>query len=101
MKAIFSSLPLPQFDTVYALLRITTGFLMLLHGWEVFDPTLMAEYGKWLNDLHFPAPQFMAWLGKGTELVAGACLMLGLAVAVFAGNTIVSRLTRPPFDTAQ
>ena len=60
MKAIFSSLPLPQFDTVYALLRITTGFLMLLHGWEVFDPTLMAEYGKWLNDLHFPAPQFMA-----------------------------------------
>jgi len=84
MNAILSARPLPQFDTVYALLRIATGFLMLLHGWEVFDAQQMADYEKWLNDLHFPVPQYMAWLGKGTELIAGACLMLGFATRLMA-----------------
>ena len=92
MNTIFSARPLPQFDTVYALLRIVTGFLMLLHGLEVFDAKLMADYGKWLNDLHFPAPQFMAWLGKGTELIAGACLMLGFATRLMTIPLMIAML---------
>lgn len=92
MKTLLSAHPLPQFDTVYALLRIITGFFMLLHGWEVFDATQMAEYGKWLNDLHFPAPQLMAWLGKSAELIAGAGLMLGLATRLMTIPIICTML---------
>lgn len=77
MKTWLSARPLKNFDTVYALLRMITGFFMLLHGWEVLDAAQMTDYGKWLNDLHFPAPTTLAYLGKGTELVAGAFLAVG------------------------
>ncbi len=92
MKTLRSPHPLPQFDTVYALLRIVIGFFMLLHGWEVFDAKQMADYGKWLTDLHFPAPQLMAWLGKGAELIAGACLMLGFATRLMTIPLILTML---------
>ncbi|KAA2241829.1 DoxX family protein [Chitinophaga agrisoli] len=61
-----------------ALMRIITGLLMVYHGWEVFDKAKMDEYAKWLTDLHFPAPAFMAYLGKSTEWVSGILLTLGL-----------------------
>lgn len=77
MNTWLSARPLKNFDTVYAVLRIITGFFMLFHGWEVLNPAQMTDNAKWLTDLHFPAPLVMAYLGKGTELVAGACLMAG------------------------
>jgi putative oxidoreductase len=77
MNTWLSARPLKNFDTVYALLRIITGLFMLLHGWEVFDSAQMADYAKWLTDLHFPAPALLAYLGKGSEFVFGICLMVG------------------------
>jgi putative oxidoreductase len=38
----------------------------------------MADYGRWLGELHFPLPHLMAYLGKGSELVGGILLALGL-----------------------
>lgn len=92
MKTLLSAQPLRSFDTVYALLRIITGLFMVLHGWEVFDAQQMADYGKWLNDLHFPAPQWMAWLGKGSELVAGIGLLLGFATRLMTIPLIITML---------
>jgi uncharacterized membrane protein YphA (DoxX/SURF4 family) len=92
MNNWLSANPLKNFDTVYAVVRMITGFFMLLHGWEVFDPAQMGEYGKWLTDLQFPAPALMAYLGKGTELVAGACLMVGFLTrpaAIFMSVTML------------
>lgn len=78
MNTWLSARPLKNFDTVYALLRIITGLFMLLHGWEVFDSAQMADYAKWLTDLHFPAPALMSYLGKGAEFASGILLTIGL-----------------------
>ena len=88
-----SSRPLKNFDTVYALLRIVTGFFVLYHGWEVFDPSLMADYAKWLTDLQFPAPLWMVYLGKSAEFAGGACLMAGLATRFAAIPVILVMLS--------
>jgi uncharacterized membrane protein YphA (DoxX/SURF4 family) len=93
MNTWFSARPLKNFETVYALLRMVTGFFMLFHGWEVFDPALMADYTKWLTDLQFPAPAFMAYLGKSAEFVSGACLMVGFATRFAAIPIILAMLT--------
>jgi putative oxidoreductase len=66
---------------------------MIYHGWEVFDEEKMNGYGKWMTDLKFPAPLFMAYLGKGSELVCGVLILIGwltrpaaiiLAITMFA-----------------
>ena len=92
MKNWRSALPPKNFETVYALLRIITGFFMLLHGWEVLNPTIMADNGKWLTELHFPAPATLAYLGKGAELVSGACLMIGLGTRFAVWPIILTML---------
>lgn len=61
-----------------ALVRITTGILMIYHGYEVFMGDKMDGYQQWLTDLKFPSPAFMAYLGKGAELVGGILLTFGL-----------------------
>ncbi|MEO5891066.1 MAG: DoxX family protein [Ferruginibacter sp.] len=61
-----------------AILRIITGLLMAYHGWEVFDSSKMTEYAKWDIIKALPAPTFMAYLGKGLELVSGVLFVLGL-----------------------
>ncbi len=50
---------------------------MIYHGWEIFDSEKMNEYSKWMTDLKFPAPAFMAYLGKGSELIGGILLLIG------------------------
>lgn len=92
MNTWLSARPLKNFDTVYALLRIVTGFFVLYHGWEVFDPALMADNAKWLTDLQFPAPSWMAYLGKGAEFAGGVCLMAGLATRFAAIPVILVML---------
>jgi putative oxidoreductase len=61
-----------------SLIRILVGLMMAYHGTETFDAAKMTDYGKWLGDLHFPNPQLMAYLGKGTEFFGGVFLALGL-----------------------
>jgi uncharacterized membrane protein YphA (DoxX/SURF4 family) len=77
----------------YSVIRIFLGITLIYHGKEVFDAKLMGDYGKWLTDLHFPAPAMMAYLGKGSEFVGGALLALGLftrAASVFLCVTFLS-----------
>jgi putative oxidoreductase len=61
-----------------AILRIIVGLLMAYHGLEVFESTKIEEYAKWDSIKILPAPLFMAYLGKGLELVTGCCFVLGL-----------------------
>ena len=65
-------------DAGLLLVRIFVGAFMIYHGWEVFLPDKMNGYNQWLMDLKFPAPRFMAYLGKGSELVGGILFLLGL-----------------------
>jgi uncharacterized membrane protein YphA (DoxX/SURF4 family) len=76
LKRFLSPSPLWQ-EAGLTLIRIIVGSFMVYHGSEVFDKQKMVDYAKWLNDLHFPSPLFMAYLGKGLELVAGIFFLLG------------------------
>lgn len=57
---------------------------MAYHGWEVFDRPTMESYFGWEVFKAMPAPEFMLYLGKGSELVAGVLLTLGLLTRVAA-----------------
>ena len=78
--------------TGLALLRIFTGLLMTYHGWEVFDAGKMAEYAKWDVIKTLPAPSYIAYLGKGLELVSGVLLVLGLFTRIAALFMAISML---------
>ena len=71
-------------DSGLATLRIITGLLMTYHGWEVFDSGKIAEYAKWDVIKAMPAPLFMAYLGKGLELISGILFVLGLFTRIAA-----------------
>lgn len=77
LKKIVSHTPY-QSSGVLVALRILLGIMMVYHGWEIFDTPMMDEYGKWMVDLHFPFPSIIAYLGKGTELLGGLLLTIGL-----------------------
>ena len=62
------------------LVRVFTGILIAIYGFEIFDANKMAGNVAWLTDLHFPAPHFMACLGKAAELTGGILVTLGLLV---------------------
>lgn len=77
MNKLFSAEPLWQTNGL-VLLRIITGLLMAYHGLEVFKPELIKGYSEWEVIKKLPAPLFMAYLGKGLELLTGVCLAIGL-----------------------
>lgn len=65
-------------DEALSVLRILCGLFMVYHGWEVMDAQKMREYEKWLKELQFDGPAWMAFLGKLSELAGGLFLALGL-----------------------
>ncbi|MBD2702376.1 DoxX family protein [Spirosoma sp. BT702] len=70
------------------LTRVIVGLLLTYHGWEVFDPVQMNQYAAWDTFKESSSPSFMVYLGKGSELVAGILLTLGLLTRVAALLTI-------------
>jgi len=44
----------------------------------------------WLTDIHFPLPVFMAYLGKGAELIGGILIVLGLFTRIAAIVLIIN-----------
>ncbi len=77
MNKILSSSPYQQSLTL-ATVRVAIGIFMAYHGWEVFNSVKMQEYSKWMVDLNFIYPSMAAYAGKGSELVGGILLALGL-----------------------
>jgi putative oxidoreductase len=80
-----------------AIIRIITGIMMAYHGYELFDSVKMADYGKWMNELHFPMPLLMAFLGKGTEFFGGILLALGLFTRIALIPLSITMLIIPFF----
>src|SRR4051812_34062691 len=73
-------------------IRIWLGFNMIKSGNCVIDILTSAEERKFFqnwfgNELHFPAPVIMAILAKGSELLGGIFLSLGL-FAKLSGSLI-------------
>lgn len=76
-NTILSTAPFYQKGGI-GFLRITVGLLMVYHGLEVFDSKLIGGYAKWDSFKSFSNPLFMAYAGKGAELVSGLLLAIGL-----------------------
>ncbi len=82
MNILLRNTPIWQ-SQVLAILRIIIGLFLIYHGQEVFQSQLIQEYAQWeafknMNGL------FMAYLGKGAELVAGILFLLGLFTRIGA-----------------
>lgn len=90
LRKLFSTKPI--FENSMLLIRITAGLLIFVHGLGTFDEGHMKGNIAWLSDLHFPAPVFMAYLGKGAELIGGVLLILGLFTRIAAIVLVVNML---------
>lgn len=76
LKRLFSSHPI--LENWLVIVRIIVGMLIAAYGLETFEAEKMKSNVAWLTDIHFPAPVFMAYLGKITELAGGILLAIGL-----------------------
>lgn len=86
MKKFFSTQPV-WYDGGLFVVRLILGLFMVYHGWEIFDDNKMNEYAGWDS---FKNQSFMAYLGKGAELIGGAMMVFGwltrLAALIIAGT---------------
>lgn len=67
-----------------AAIRIFVGLLMAYHGFEIFQPEVMAGYQDWDIVRQMPYPVLMVYLGKGLEFVTGVCFILGIFTRIAA-----------------
>lgn len=84
MGSIFSSQPIKAHESVYALIRIFVGLLMLYHGLEVFDSKLVHEYANWEQFKSLPFSLSLVYIGKGLELISGLFFVLGFLTRISA-----------------
>ena len=81
MKNFYLSTPLWKNEAL-ALFRMIIGIFLIYHGREVFNSARIEEYSKWEVIHNMPLPLFMAYLGKGMELITGVLITLGLFTRV-------------------
>ena len=84
MSSLFTSKPIAQHETVVAILRIVVGLLMLYHGLEIFDSSLMQEYSNWEQLKNLPFSLSLVYIGKGLELITGLLFILGFLIRIAA-----------------
>lgn len=76
MKSFFSSEPIGLLKAL-AILRMVVGALCIYHGQEIFNRELMESYLTW-DIFKGPGGEIKVYVGKGSELLAGIFLLLGL-----------------------
>ena len=59
------------------IIRVITGGIIIFFGLEVLNQEQINGYTEWLTDVGMPIPRIMAYVGKLSELVFGAFLILG------------------------
>jgi len=90
IKKFFSSHPL--WENGLTFIRLVVGIMLIRHGIEVFEPSLMNDYGKRLSELHLPSPLFMAYIGKSMELIGGISVLLGFLTRLIIIPVVVTFL---------
>lgn len=80
MKKFLSATPWP-YANLLAIMRITLGLFLTIHGWEIMDNEKMAGYLTWDVFKETPA---LPYIGKCAELVAGILLIVGLFTRIAA-----------------
>ena len=76
---LFLSGNAPYADVGLLLLRVATGAFLIYQSHDnVFSAARMDEFGKFLAQFGFPAPELLAPLSVYAQFAAGAGFMLGL-----------------------
>lgn len=83
-------------DPALFFLRVTTGLVFVMHGWQKWQGGVDQTAG-FLASLQFPAPDMFAVLLIGVEIIGGAGLILGaftrLAAKLTAIVAVIALLT--------
>jgi putative oxidoreductase len=91
IKSILTTKPF-WMNEALAIIRILVGIFMIYHGKEIFEPETMKGYAQWDQIKALPFPDYIAYVGKGTEFFTGCLFVLGLftriAALVMAGNML-------------
>jgi len=75
----------PFFEHPMTIIRICTGIGFIIQGLNVFHSGYMIGHISIFSDLyHLPAPEILAYLSKGAELLLGIMLVLGAFTRVAA-----------------
>jgi uncharacterized membrane protein YphA (DoxX/SURF4 family) len=90
-------------EIVLLILRIWLGYRMITAGYSSVTGILSSQqerdfFAKWFGkELHFPMPVAMAFLAKGSEVLGGFFVLIGLftkpAAALIAFTMTVATLT--------
>ena len=72
------------------IIRVIIGIMIAVYGLEAFNPEKMKGNVAWLTDIRLPAPVFMAYLGKITELIGGLLLIVGLGTRLAAIALVIN-----------
>ena len=81
MDKFFSSSPLwPTAGLTF--IRMTVGFFMIYHGWEIFNEEKMNEYLQWDIFKNSSGGKILVYAGKAAELISGLLLFAGLFTRV-------------------
>jgi putative oxidoreductase len=75
-KAVMVGLPYGP-NNGMGVIRIMLGLLLIYHGLEVFNTSLMDEYATW-DSFKGTYGVFLVYAGKSFELIAGISMFLGL-----------------------
>ncbi len=80
------------------ILRVMVGVVFIYHGGsKIFSEGGMAGFAGYLETKEIPAPTVAAWMAKGSELICGVLLVVGLfvhiAVIPLIGVMVVAILT--------
>ena len=59
-------------------IRILVGGIIISFGLEILSSEQMNGYTEWLTKVGMPLPGIMAYIGKLSELICGALLLIGL-----------------------
>ena len=80
------------------LLRVMVGVVFIYHGGSaIFSSGAMTGFATDLRAMEIPVPTVAAWMAKGSELICGVLLVVGLfvhiAVIPLIGIMVVAILT--------
>jgi len=71
------------------LVRVVVGVMFIMHVWGKFNAGAARIAAGFGNNYHLPAPELMAYIVMGLELVGGVCLIIGLFTRFFAAALAV------------
>ena len=75
----------------YLPLRLVMGTGFIVHGWAKWSRG-PAAFGKLLQFLGVPSPDFIAWMVTLLELIGGFALIIGAFVTIISIPLIISML---------